>query len=344
LVAASAPGAARADAKIYRKLLPSTAFILTKDGAGSGVLIDHKNRLLVTNEHVVDGVDDVTVFFPDFKNGRAIVDEEHYHDNIDRLGIKGRVLIVDAKRDVALIELERVPEGVAAVPLASDSPFPGETVHSIGSPGVSHAMWSYTSGSIRAVYRKKFNARKPRDMVVVETQSPINPGDSGGPVVNADGELVAISQSFSAQARLVTNSVDVSEIRAVLAEKRAWQELLTSARLKVVRETARSYGVETTANGGTQTVFIAKSADPSGKLQTRQVFAAAITVEGPLSSEAATKLQEQNARSKKGTWTVESTANGKTVIFFSVSADASSPNTLAAAVDYVAKMAGGFKL
>jgi hypothetical protein len=342
-VAASRPTSAYADAKIYRKLLPSTAWVLSKDGAGAGVLIDAKRRWLVTNEHVVDDQSTVTIFFPEFRDGRPIAEAQHYTQHVERLGIKARVLSTDAKRDLALVELERVPEGIPAVRLAAESPWPGELVHSIGNPGTSHALWIYTSGNVRAVYRKKFNSRKPREMLVVETQSPINPGDSGGPVVNAQGELVGLSHSYDKEARLVSNSVDASEIRALLAEEQAAQELLASARLKVVRQTPRTYAVEAAANGGTHTVYIARATERSGNAQTRRVYALGMSVNGSLSSEVADKVREQNARTTLGAWSVESTSSGTTMVVFSVTADTASPEKLAAVVGYVAKMAASMK-
>ena len=71
-------------------------------------------------------------------------------------------------------------------------------------------------GTVRSVYDKKFKSNHGQhDFKVVETQSPIKPGDSGGPVVNEEGKLVAIAQSFSPQMNLVSYCVDVSEIQSV---------------------------------------------------------------------------------------------------------------------------------
>ena len=67
--------------------------------------------------------------------------------------------------------------------LASGSPNPGERVHSIGNPVASTAMWIYTSGTVRQVLSAKTSLGKKQklDAKVIETQSPIKPGDSGGP-------------------------------------------------------------------------------------------------------------------------------------------------------------------
>jgi serine protease Do len=346
---ATAPGAARADAKIYKKVLPSTAWIVTKTAEGSGVLVDVQKRLVVTNEHVVDGQSTVAVFFPQFKDGRHIAEPKHYLSHAESLGVRGRVLLTDTSRDIALIQIDRVPEGAVAVTLAASSASPGDTVHSIGNAGSSDARWIYTSGSVRAVYHKRFNSGKPRDLQVVETQSPINPGDSGGPVVNAEGELVGISQSIHTQARLVSHCVDVSEIRGLLAEEAASTslnlgELLASAGLKISQETPKAFAIEFKPEGGEKrTIYVAKATERFGGSLTRRVFGVARASTEPLTLELAKKLLEQNARTKLGSWAVETNSNGQTLVIFSAPVDASSGEKLAAAVEYAAKMAASLK-
>ncbi|MCP4505109.1 MAG: trypsin-like peptidase domain-containing protein, partial [Fuerstiella sp.] len=154
---------------------------------------------------------------PETKDGKPIVERSHYLKNVKQIGIRGRVLGVDRKRGLALVELDRLPENAVAIPLAEGSIGPGEDVQSIGNPGSTDALWVFTSGTVRSVYQKQFRTGAgEHDFRVVETQSPINSGDSGGPVVNNDGELVAISQAISPKARLVSYCVDVSELKGFL--------------------------------------------------------------------------------------------------------------------------------
>src|SRR5690606_28832556 len=94
----------------------------------------------------------------------------------------------------------------------------GESVESIGNPGTTDALWVYTSGTVRSVYQKTFRTGAgEHDFRVVETQAPINSGDSGGPVLNSKGELIAIAQAIAPNARLVSYSIDISEVRTFLA-------------------------------------------------------------------------------------------------------------------------------
>jgi S1-C subfamily serine protease len=124
---------------------------------------------------------------------------------------------------LALIELDQVPEDARALRLAPQSPKPGQRVHSIGNPGASDALWLYTQGTVRQVYLRSFviDGQLEVRARVVETQSPINPGDSGGPVVNDQGELVAIVESaYGAQPgkdiRLISTFIDVSEVKHLI--------------------------------------------------------------------------------------------------------------------------------
>ncbi len=110
----------------------------------------------MTNFHVVGEARTAVVFFPELKDGQPIVSRQHYLTNVKRLGTRGRIIGVDRKRDLALIELEKLPSGVKAISLATESIGPGEEVQSIGNPGATEALWVYTSGTVRSVYQKQF--------------------------------------------------------------------------------------------------------------------------------------------------------------------------------------------
>ncbi|MGI9517063.1 MAG: S1C family serine protease [Pirellulaceae bacterium] len=204
----SLTGIMNANENVYDSGILSTVYIEASDGAGSGVLIDKEQRLVVTNEHVVAGSQEVVVLFPVIDKNRVISDKSWYGSHVDEVMIHATVISVDRERDIALLQLESVPDHVRAIEIG-DSARPGQIVHSIGNPGSSDALWVYTNGHVRANYFKDFGDNR---MQVVETQSPINYGDSGGPMLNDEGQLVGISQSFMPDDRLVSNGVDISEI------------------------------------------------------------------------------------------------------------------------------------
>ncbi len=106
---------ARADAANYSKTLPSTAWIITSDAddetsTGTGVYIDAEKRLVLTNAHVVGDSRTAVVFFPDVNNGAPAVKRKHYLDKVVKLAQPGKVVAIDRRRDLALIQLPKTPE------------------------------------------------------------------------------------------------------------------------------------------------------------------------------------------------------------------------------------------
>src|SRR5262245_17537741 len=340
-----------ADAKVYEEALQSTTWVLTKTSgktsSGTGVLVDAEKKLVVTNYHVVGEARTAIIFFPAMQNGKPIVARKHYVDNVKTLGIRGRILGVDRKRDLALIQLDRLPEsGIKAIPMAAESPKPGEDVESVGNPGSSDALWVYTSGTVRSVYKKQFRTGAgDHEFNVVETQSPINTGDSGGPVVNHQGELVAISQAISPSARLVSYSVDITEIKAFLTGP--WKpaplpvaDMLAAAELEFKQHTSGHYEVEfEQEDKSKQPVFITKDIEYYEKADTRKIWALAATLKQAPKLEVAIKLLDQSGKTKLGNWSIEQTAAGEFLVIYQAKIDATaSPDALRSTMEYVGKL------
>jgi len=218
-----------AASRVYRDVLKSSVWIYSSRGngkaaTGSGSLVDARKNLVLTNYHVVGDNPRATVLFPSYQNGKLIAERDFYIEKLKRSGIRGRVVARDKTRDLALIELESVPANAVALKLALDTVSPGQTVHSIGNPGGSGALWVYTPGKVRQVYHKKWKAKVGDEVLsfeaeVIETDSATNPGDSGGPLVNDKGELVGVTEGGAIGARLLSTFVDGSEVRAFLVSK-----------------------------------------------------------------------------------------------------------------------------
>lgn len=228
LVLAGGPLAAQdAGSTVYKKVVPSVVWIHTHtrtgDFTGSGTLIDADRRLVLTNYHVVQDEPRVSLNFPVFRDGQPIAEKKYYTDRARSLAIGGRVVARDKRADLALVQLDRLPEGKKAVPLAAKSAEPGMSVQSIGNTGKSDALWGYVPGKVRQVYNKEWKADLGNKRIltfkakVVETDSATNPGDSGGPLVNDQGELVGVTQGGAINAQLVSTFVDVSEVKRLLA-------------------------------------------------------------------------------------------------------------------------------
>ena len=142
-------------------------------GTGSGFIIS-ADGLILTNHHVVDGADKITVRLTDNRE------------------FSGKVLGSDAKTDIAVVKIEAKDLPVLKMG-DSDKLKVGEWVAAIGSPfGLDNTV---TAGIVSAKSRKL-----PSDQYVpfIQTDVAVNPGNSGGPLFNMDGEVVGInSQIFS---------------------------------------------------------------------------------------------------------------------------------------------------
>lgn len=142
---------------------------------GSGVIVDAKNGYILTNNHVVDKAEQITVTL---KDGRSI--------NATLVG-------KDPEADVAVIHIEA--DKLTAVPVADSSRLRvGDFVVAIGNPfGLGQTV---TSGIVSALGRTGLGIEGYEDFI--QTDASINPGNSGGALVNLRGELVGINTAILA--------------------------------------------------------------------------------------------------------------------------------------------------
>ncbi len=165
-------------ADVAQALLPSVVQIEVvtngvERGVGTGVIYD-SSGLVMTAQHVVQGLDEVRVRLSD---GNKVV---------------GSVIGEDANNDIAVISIDGGP--YVASSLALDSkPRPGSLAIALGSPwGLDSTV---TSGIVSAVDRTILSGQGvPRSML--QTDASINPGNSGGPLVDRFGRVIGINVSI----------------------------------------------------------------------------------------------------------------------------------------------------
>ena len=142
---------------------------------GSGVVVDARRGYVITNHHVVDGADTITITLRD---GRQL---------------EAKVIGSDSESDVAVIQVPA--RNLTALPLAdSDRLRVGDFVVAIGNPfGLGQTV---TSGIVSALGRTGLGIQGYEDFI--QTDASINPGNSGGALVNLRGELVGINTAIIA--------------------------------------------------------------------------------------------------------------------------------------------------
>ena len=303
--------AAHANSNIYKQLVKSTAMVVTSDGHGSGALIDAERRLVFSNYHVVGEETIVSVVFPRYEDGELITNRSSVLQNLDRFAVPGKVVARDMKRDLVLIEVESIPEGIHAVQLSDEPASPGETIHAIGNPAAVDAMWVYTSGKVRQLFRTKYTlseGTQPVDTRVVETNLAINPGDSGGAVVNDNGEVVGVVSAYSTKSRLVTSCIDARELRALLNGDNSTintkiSNALTDAGLEFTTNPYGVFFIQVPAFDDERIeVRIGAVVHEHRGRRIRQVRALFIAQDEPFTGDTAVMLMNRNGDRKFGAW------------------------------------------
>jgi S1-C subfamily serine protease len=219
------PVAAQANPDVFTFALPRTVWVISPvsdqlQSTGTGVVVSTRDRWVLTVYHVTKDRPDVWVMFPRQDDaGELITSPAFYKERLGRLAIRGRVIATDAAHDLALIQLEHLPAGMDALPLAETSPRIGEALHLIGNSGAGgQTMWRYGPGKVRSVFDRTWTAEGMAfQSRVIENQIPGNAGDSGGPVINDRGELVGIHHGETRGQNGLAYAIDVREIRRFLA-------------------------------------------------------------------------------------------------------------------------------
>jgi HEAT repeat protein len=159
------------------------------------------------------------------EEGRVIKQRKRVFELVRAKTVKvyaGTVLRRDRTRDLAVVQLESLPEGTQALPLSDKGASEGQELHAIGNPGKVEALWGYVSGKVRNVAPMTWKAAAgpgkvlSLEALVVFSDMATNPGDSGGPVVNSFAQVVAVTQGGRTDARGVSYSIDVSEVKKLL--------------------------------------------------------------------------------------------------------------------------------
>jgi len=144
-----------------------------QQGLGSGFIIS-KDGYILTNNHVVENADKITVFTSD---------EQEY---------KGELIGADPQSDVALVKI-KADKDLSVLPLGdSDQLEVGEWVIAIGNPfGLTQTV---TAGVVSAKGRNRVGLNDYENFI--QTDAAINPGNSGGPLLNGKGEVVGINSAL----------------------------------------------------------------------------------------------------------------------------------------------------
>lgn len=198
--------------------------------AGSGVIV-RSDGIVVTNNHVIAGAQQITVVLN------------------DRREFPARVLLADERSDIAVLQLENVTDQLPVLPIdAQEEQQVGDLVLAIGNPfGVGQTV---TNGIISALNRTETGILDSGSFI--QTDAAINPGNSGGPLVDMDGDVIGINTAifsrsgsssgvgFAVPASMVQRVVD-SALGGATSVVRPWLGVRGES---VSADVARSLGLD----------------------------------------------------------------------------------------------------
>lgn len=167
-------------------------------GLGSGFIID-KSGLVLTNAHVVDKADRVTVRL---KDGRSF---------------EGKVQGVDEVTDLALIKIN-AGNDLPVAPLGSSSNVQvGDWAIAVGNPlGFDNTV---TLGIVSTLRRSSAQVGIPdKRLDFIQTDAAINPGNSGGPLLNDQGEVIGINTAIRADAMGIGFAIPIDKAKQIVAQ------------------------------------------------------------------------------------------------------------------------------
>jgi S1-C subfamily serine protease len=169
----SAPGVVQIEARATVPPDPFDPFSETQRSLGSGFVFDIAGHI-VTNYHVVQGADSIEV---SFSNNESV---------------QARLVGTDPSTDLAVLKVNTPSRGLAPLPLGdSGAVRVGDAVVAIGNPfGYERSV---TAGIVSAIGRVLEAPNRLAIENAIQTDAPINPGSSGGPLLNTRGEVIGVN-------------------------------------------------------------------------------------------------------------------------------------------------------
>jgi serine protease DegQ len=239
--------------EIVRRVSPSivTIFVQTAQGQaeGSGVIWD-PDGTIVTNNHVVEGASRVDVAFASGSRVRATVKA------------------TDPLYDLAVVNVDRT--GLPAATFSDTLPRVGELAIAMGSPlGFTNTV---TAGIVSALHRSiPSGGQAPSLVDLVQTDAPISPGNSGGALVNANGEVIGIDVAYiPPQAHAVSIGFAipaptvVDDVKQLIAKGKAVHAFLGVQPAEVTPELAQQFHLKVSSGALVQAVVPNSAAAKAG--------------------------------------------------------------------------------
>lgn len=184
-----------ASVEVAKKIFPSTVLIVMEDnqgiilGYGSGFLV--KENIVVTNHHVINGASNGYVKF---------INEDEIYE------IEG-VLAHNENRDLAVLQISFSGKS-NYITYATTPPEIGEEIFALGNP--MGLEGTFSDGIVSGI-------RNYEDATLFQITAPISPGNSGGPVVNSNSQLIGVATSYLTGGQNLNFAVPYSYVKEIIS-------------------------------------------------------------------------------------------------------------------------------
>lgn len=204
--------------RIYKEVNEAVAFITTisltvdpfdlfleiepREGTGSGVIVDAKRGIVLTNLHVIQDADKIEISIANGQNFRA------------------RLVGFDKELDIAVLQLHNPPANLVALSFGNSSKLEvGQQVLAIGNPFALNR--TLTTGIVSSLDRTVKNPNGFLMKGLVQIDAAINPGNSGGPLLDMEGRIIGLNTAIlsrSGDSAGIGFAVPINDIQRVLPE------------------------------------------------------------------------------------------------------------------------------
>ena len=210
---------------LFKQAAESVVFIDSDNALGSGVIITDEGHI-ITNYHVIEDLNDDEIYvylYEGVHNYDELVENYEYYT--------AEILSIDKSKDLALLQLEQEVDNISPILFAYDEDVKiGSQVFAIGHPMTDDVyLWSFTEGIVNRIALEEWSYAIGGLMGwflgeddykisanVITTQTPINGGNSGGLLMNSNGNLVGINTYSFDEYMNVSGAIALNEIEEFL--------------------------------------------------------------------------------------------------------------------------------
>ena len=203
--------------KIYNDFVRSVFFLFNAEGEGiigTGFLVD-ASGLILSNWHITNGANQIFVW-PLPKQG-AVSAQILFEDIPPYYAV---VVAENKKEDLALIKANGLPKEIKAINMGSNQEVKvGDNVYAIGHP--KSLPWSFSAGmvsQIRPKHEWTYEDKSEHEATVIQMQTPISTGNSGGPLFSGKGKVVGVNTLFEPEGQNLNFAIAVDHVKQFIKD------------------------------------------------------------------------------------------------------------------------------